>query len=294
MKSLAAGLIAAALVGALAGCSSSIPQPPAIGPVTAVSAPDQIHRPIDRYTLSVADARILHRGAQIAIADCMKRFGFPPEPGPAADMTAAAQQVRSRSAVYGFFSPQTAAQNGYSIHQKLPAEVGVPAPADQAEVDEGVLPDGTVATSYHGMPIPKGGCIHAGLAEVGGSPPLPLDISPLPDHGPRVPSTDPRLTAVDAAWSKCMSNRGYRYVTPVDAISDPKWRASQTTTPDEIATATADIECKQATNLVGIAVAIESAYDDQYIASHTDALRAYVQTLHANVQRATAVLAGLS
>ncbi|GGP93785.1 hypothetical protein [Streptomyces melanogenes] len=284
-------MTAAALVTAVAGCGSSTPRPPTIGPAAAVTSPDQIHRPIDRYTLSVADARILHRGVQIAIAHCMQQFGFPPAPGPAADMAAAAAQIRSRSAVYGFFAPQTAAQHGYSAHHTLPPEAAVPAPADQVKVLQGVLPDGTVATTFRGMPIPKGGCTQAGLAEVGGDPPLPLDTSPLPDHGPRVPATDPRLAAVDAAWSKCMASRGYHYATPVDAIADPRWRASRTTTPDEIATATADIACKQATNLVGIAIAVESAYDDQYISSHADALRVYDRTSHSNVQKAAAVLA---
>lgn len=294
MRARTAAVIAAALITAVAGCGDSNPSrpPPAIGPATAVASPDRIHRPIDRYTLNVADAKILHRGAQIAIADCMRRFGFPPEPGPAADMAAAAAQVRSRSAVYGFFAPQTVTQDGYGAHRTLPPEAAVPAPADQTEVLQGVLPDGTVATTYHGMPLPKGGCIRAGLAEVGGVPPLPLDTSPLPDHGPQVPPTDPRLTAVDAKWSTCMADRGYHYATPVDAIADPTWRASRTTTPAEIATATADIACKQATNLVGITVAIEAAYDDQYISSHTDALRAYDRTLRADVQKAAAILVG--
>ena len=52
----------------------------------------------------------------------------------------------------------------------------------------------------------------------------------------------------------------------------------------QIATATADVQCKISTNLIGVAMAVQTAYDQQYIDAHTDQLAAYRERL----QRAVA------
>ncbi|MCL2483519.1 MAG: hypothetical protein FWF43_08935, partial [Propionibacteriaceae bacterium] len=43
----------------------------------------------------------------------------------------------------------------------------------------------------------------------------------------------------------------------------------------------ADMNCKISTNLVGVAVAVQSAYDQVYIDSHRDALNTWKQKLDA-------------
>jgi hypothetical protein len=111
----------------------------------------------------------------------------------------------------------------------------------------------------------------------------------LPDGGPKVPASDPRLAAVDAQWSACMEVKGYVYPTPDAAYSDPRWAlaghsqedfAAFVHTPQEIATMTADMDCKKSTNLMGVAVAVIDAYDQAYIASHASQLADFQRQLH--------------
>jgi len=73
-----------------------------------------------------------------------------------------------------------------------------------------------------------------------------------------------------------MRDKGFDYPDPRAAVFDQQWQSSQANgsgvTPQEIATAVADMDCKVSTNLVGWAVAVQSAYDQAYIDSHRDAL----------------------
>jgi hypothetical protein len=69
--------------------------------------------------------------------------------------------------------------------------------------------------------------------------------------------SDPRVLAVEAAWSRCMTARGYKYSNPQQA-ADAHWPA--TPTPRETATASADVTCKQQVNLVNTWLTVEAAY----------------------------------
>jgi len=108
-----------------------------------------------------------------------------------------------------------------------------------------------------------------------------VDIHALPGRGPEVPLTDSRWLAAQRKWATCMADNGFPgYATALDAIGDPKWqRLDSSGRPSnagasaaEVATASADITCKQKTNLVGIGLAVQSAYDQRYIQANTDAL----------------------
>lgn len=137
------------------------------------------------------------------------------------------------------------------------------------------------------------------MREIGGPLPLP-DPPTLPDHGPHSAVDDPRVVAAYAAWSSCMKAEGYRYATPQEAIGDPSL-VPETVKENgasvvrhsaaELAHATADVRCKTSTNLVGIAVTVQAAYDDLYIAGHRDALRDYRNRLADRLDAARRVLA---
>jgi hypothetical protein len=127
---------------------------------------------------------------------------------------------------------------------------------------------------------------------------MPADSGQLPDGGPKVPPTDPRIVDANARWSDCMKSKGFSYASPWAAYFDPKWRSmprpgtlSRTHTPQEIATATADQDCKLSTNLMGIAVAVEAAYDKQYIDSHAAALSAFKLSLDDRLAKARRIIA---
>lgn len=288
--------IAAAVVATLAGCSSGSPAPPALGPIPAVAGPQQITRPIDTYLPTAAQSGELSKAAHIATDQCMKRYGLAPVETATTDFQNLALQNKARNELFGFFEPSVTATKGYDVFVSPPGGRTQPSAA-QISVLNGQNADGSVATSYDGRAIPAGGCHQVGLNAVGGWPPPPGTSSVLPGHGPTVPVSDPRLVAKDAQWSTCMKSAGFAYPSPAAAYADSRWQQSRSGSQQaaflksvEIPTAEADLRCKQATGYMGLAVATQSAYDTQYIASHKAALAAYEQQLHADVTKAEQII----
>lgn len=64
-----------------------------------------------------------------------------------------------------------------------------------------------------------------------------------------------------------MKEKGFSFESPIDAIGDPAWQGGSVTA-EQISAAVADVDCKISTNLVGIGVAVQSAYDQRYIDEH--------------------------
>jgi hypothetical protein len=74
--------------------------------------------------------------------------------------------------------------------------------------------------------------------------------------------SDPRVRAVDAAWSRCMARAGYHYANP-QLAADRGWPTKPTAA--ETATATADVRCKQQVNLANTWLTVEAAYQTALI-----------------------------
>jgi hypothetical protein len=163
-----------------------------------------------------------------------------------------------RSELWGFFDPKNASRLGYG---RAGGDLG----ALPSGVPPGVTPDEFAACSLsvHGsFPLGNGGGAFSARYP-----------SALPDGGPPVPSGDSRVDTVVGAWSTCMKKRGFDYPDPVSAEFDPRWGVGASDgSAEQIATATADMDCKAETNLVGIELAVQSAYDQEYIESHREAL----------------------
>jgi len=68
-----------------------------------------------------------------------------------------------------------------------------------------------------------------------------------------------------------MKDSGFDYPTPREAIAENYQMAANDRAR---AVAVADVKCKLSTNLVGVAVAVQSAYDQEYIDTHVDQLAA--------------------
>jgi hypothetical protein len=152
-------------------------------------------------------------------------------------------------------------------------------------------------TSYHGKPVPKEGCQGFAFAAVGGSLPGVGSTHDMPGGGPDVPLTDPRIVSVNRQWSGCMASKGFKYPTPIDAIADPRWKPDPKNTGayrpsgEQVAVASADIGCKLSLNLVGIDVAVASAYQKQYIDSHAAELAGYRRNFDSRLKRAATIIA---
>lgn len=63
-------------------------------------------------------------------------------------------------------------------------------------------------------------------------------------EGYKASLTDPAVKAVFAKWSSCMKGKGYTYAAPPDAQDDPKFADPEHITAEEIATAKADLACR--------------------------------------------------
>jgi hypothetical protein len=93
---------------------------------------------------------------------------------------------------------------------------------------------------------------------------------------------DSRVRNAMAAWSQCMGNGGYDYST-IWEPNDRDW--PRPAGPEETATAQTDVQCKLGTNLVGIWVAVESAYQMRQIEEHSEDpahIESYLDVIYRN------------
>jgi hypothetical protein len=99
--------------------------------------------------------------------------------------------------------------------------------------------------------------------------------------------SDPRIVAVNKAWSRCMTARGYGYGTPQEA-AQKNWPSAPTTA--EIATAVADVTCKAQTNLTNTWLTVEAAYQLALIDQNLTALSQLQSSFRGLLQRAEALV----
>ena len=252
----------------IAGCTSQVEtrdvdDEPQRGTITEVESESVIIRPIDRY-LPDADTIIqLIQANENSINRCLKDRGFTedfvyPEQSQLRDFVISGVADRVvRSSLWGFFGTMTAAQIGY-----------------QRETD---------AESITVPAISVGGT--AACVETSESAPDPLTfifVWSLPNGGPTVPVEDSRYAVAVLDWKKCMAGQGFHYGTPFDAIAE--FVEERSASSRQIAAATADIECKISTNLVGVGLAVQSAYDERYIAANLPALTALADQIDSAVR----------
>ncbi|MFI5645277.1 hypothetical protein [Kitasatospora sp. NPDC051705] len=305
MKRSTTSALTLLLLTALAGCGTgggtgatggTRPAPPQLGDIPTITGVAQVVRPIDAYLPTAAQSRTVERAAYLTSARCLRRLGITEPPGPdPARAEPSDGDVRSR--LYGYFAPDRVATTGYDA--VVATGTGQPASPATVQVLTGRDATGTPVADFQGRAVPRGGCLQEGLDAVGGAVFLTSDPSALPGGGPQEPLTDPRVVAADRQWSSCMKDRGFAYATPADAYMDPRWRSGRTQgaaapadhTPAELATAAADDACKRSTNFMGIAVAVQAAYDRQYIAAHPQELAAFAQGVSRHVADAQKLVA---
>ena len=135
------------------------------------------------------------------------------------------------------------------------------------------------------------GCMQQASKEVYG----PIVGEPAPDPIPQIAAqavgftqSDPRIHAVDRAWSRCMARHFYHYGTP-QQVEGRRWR----TPPNkaEIATAVADVTCKTQTNLLNTWLAVEAGYQQALIGQNLATLAQLQANFAPLLRRANANLA---
>lgn len=248
--------------------------------------------PLDAYRLSGEQHVRYLQALAILVNRCLQPFGFThPVPAAEADTSGLARSRR-----YGITNAADAQRYGYHFppadHAAVRSTPGPPVTPDMLLVWTGSR-DGIAAhgpaqggQSYHGRPIPVGGCAGEAARQLGLDPAIGVgdaQVSALDSDLFGQTQQDTRVIAVFQAWSACMAGAGYDTPNPlqIGSLADIK---APSTSPAEIRTAVADIACKHETNLVGVWSAVDAAYQKEAIAQ----LSAQLAAIQASLQRAMA------
>lgn len=265
-------LLALALFGACTPSATTQPTAePTLALIPTITSPEQVSLPIYSYLPTVDLSVAIMLQDQALINQCAadkgssERSGWSlvgstgtTSPATSTDLRTQAAAVLSDdvrySGMWQFFNPATVDQYGY----------GRPPAAD------------TVLSTYVGVDGSALKWCNDAVNQItpSGNAMSPISVSSLPGGGPGWHSEDSRYVDATRAWATCMKNQGFNYDTPLAAISDFPTPAAQSSDKAK-AVAVADVNCKVSTNLVGIAVAVQSAYEQQYIDANRDALAAW-------------------
>jgi hypothetical protein len=233
---------------------------PALRPIPRIRAYTQVTLPIEAYLPSVDQQLTLQRIADTAVNRCLREKGYDrgvvePPTLPAYLHESARDQV-VRSDLWGFYDTDNYRTYGYRRPPDVPGSI---------EIRNPPAPDNAVAE-----------CRKAGQAALGS---LAGDPLTLPDGGPPVPRGDSRYRAAVQAWSACMAAQGFPSPDPITVQGSVQAPLTRPPTARDISTAVSDITCKNKTNLVGIAVAVQSAYQNMYIDKHVTQLTAHKEAM---------------
>ncbi|MER5255511.1 hypothetical protein [Streptomyces sp. NPDC002855] len=254
--------------------------------------------PFDRYGFSARDTR-RHTEAQAHMTrDCMRRLGFEdfplhpktPEYREAAPLIA----VAMASYPYGPLDLDSARRWGYGWDP------------DRSQADA-ARPEGRVMTDAEYDALNGGGRGSAGGGDCGSSGADRLVegvrdktrmwtyVSRRSEIVDKAVAKDRRVRKALATWSRCMGSKGVkRYKTPAHAFQDKAWGRGNDEggntgrTKKELATATADVECKREHNTAGVWWAVREEKQRADVTRHKDAyeaVRADQDRVRANAER---------
>ncbi|MFD0550463.1 hypothetical protein ACFQ0X_15645 [Streptomyces rectiviolaceus] len=250
--------------------------------------------PLERYEFSTRDNR-RHTEAQARMArSCMRKLGFedfplhPKQPQGSVTLNAVAMS----SYPYGPLDLDSARRWGYGWDPEL-------SPADGARHEGRAMTADEHKAMYGLSREPAEGCARSGTERLTEGV---RDKRRMWTYAPgrsrsldKAVAEDKRVREALDTWSDCVESKGAkRYKTPGDAFRDKAWhrgsdRGGNTgQTKKELATATADVECKREHNTAGVWWAVREEKQRADLARHKDvyeAVRADQDRVRANVRR---------
>jgi hypothetical protein len=266
----------------------AIPASPSAPP--SVATEQNVTLPLDAYEDSPQNQAAVLDAINMLAVKCMRSRGFT-----FAAVPPSAQGIASEQLIepYGVTSPAQAASYGY---QTPPSSAGTSSASGQRAQHSaayiralwGVVPGTSVSSGEHKLP----GCMPAAVDRVNPPNTSHLDLSlsgQLELQAEQYTAEDARVTKVEAAWRACMTRKGFQYPTPMaaQAAFPQTGHANQA----QIATAEADVACKEQTNLPGVWLAVEAGYEKELIAGNLTGLQALMQWQNTRVSRAEKVIA---
>jgi hypothetical protein len=284
---LASAAVAVLVITAGAGCrqgGTAEDGEPALGEIPRSPNVTALSLPMDAYLGTPAVRRTVNEARNALFASCMRRFGFQPTP-PVLPPALRSNHVGR----YGLAVLAEAQQHGYH-----PASMGRVNPSARSGSAEEASPAARAVAEGTGQRVeglPAGGCLGEARRKIAAGAPTPPDAdiaARLDFQANSQARQDSRVLKVTAAWSACMKRAGYAYADPMAANDDPRFRTDAPSAP-EVQVATADVRCKQETNLVGVWVAVESAYQRRAIERNAEPLHAVKALLDTQIRNAAAL-----
>ncbi|WP_250030818.1 hypothetical protein [Paractinoplanes maris] len=254
---------------------------PSTSTIPTVRSGADIVLPLDAYLLTDEQQKKLDTAVTAIGRDCLRRFGLAwPENRPAA-LDGTPRNARR----YAVVEPAKAKTIGYHPPATAPRPVAQEKPSAEAMN----VWAGRGEQTFRGQPVPAGGCAGEAVRQLTrGAPEADPGIAErLQLETYKQTKADSRVVRVFAEWSRCMRAKGYSYPDPYAAAGDQRWQTARAD-PAEITVATADVACKAETNLAGVMLAVETAYQNRVAAQQADklaAIKAYFETELANADR---------
>lgn len=269
--------------------SYSVPQ--SVPDVTSAAVPAL---PIEAYLASQDERKQILKASRLAAKDCMARYGFDYTWTDSGTKTAGDDNAANRQRRYGIVDEASASKYGYG----LPVDGSGAPEAPGVEMSEAAnrtfLGDSdpllkvSEGEKVGGKEIPKGGCAGEAKRKIGKG----LDDSAAREINMasfKFSLDDEQVKSAIAAWSKCMGDSGHTFESPLQPFDE---LAADGVTPNELATAKADIQCKYRTNLLGIWVAVESEIQKAMIGKKEEVLQDARKETERSVKNASEALRG--
>jgi hypothetical protein len=255
----------------ICGCSGHRTDPPAPIPVPTATDMASLRYPLDGYRLSArqqAEEDYLYLKLE---RECMHRLGFDFLPGLTSridERVAIKNEIASRR--YGITDLSIVRTAGYNLTAAAAGPHEPQSRDDLPPVERAAL----IGTAKTG---PVGGCVGEASRELDLNQKAQTNartVNDMAEEAFRRTQSDPRVQAVFASWSRCMSTMGFIYGNPIVAAGDPRWhKGSGSPSKLELATAKTDIACKVSTNLIGVEYATEADWQNIEISHNASTLR---------------------
>lgn len=212
--------------------------------------------PIEAYMPAPSAARTITNVRDDVMDACMSKAGFDGwKPAPDLPNIDGASFTDGR---YGISDAEQAAKYGYHRDPELMKAYNDA--MTEGAVDESGADEGQVRQ-----------CAQEADTNVTAAQTDPL-VGQIDIEGYKASLTDPAVVDVFAKWSACMKDKGYTYATPPDVQEDPQFTDPENITPEEIATAKADISCRDQYPVAQVWFGAEVKIQQAAIAKNQDAL----------------------
>jgi len=283
---------------ALTGCSGGGgggSGEPSLGPVPKVMSPADIPSlPMDQYVLAEKEMRSYTQAQAVLSRRCMARFGMSwltdaqvtaDLPSLGADPTRYFTIIDAQAArLHGYGDPSARSSKEKRVTGYEPTRA------------ERAVYDGTAkgVTDTAGKPLRTGGCSAEVEAEMDRGGVRGVNALAVGNEFYSLYAKvqqDSRVTDAFAKWSACMKGKGFTYPTPPDAAGDPEWKTGAETRA-AISVATADVDCKQQHNTVGVWYAVMKAYQSSYIDNKAEHFSDILANKKALIENSARVMRG--